>query len=156
MLHFVTCASIAILSHFVTEFSKCHKMSQIFGQWNFITESHHVTGNPFSARGAVNWCRNRKVDLKDHNGGVIWRRWDHSPLYFLLDINYLLCIHVSWFTNHLTHWWVRHMQVGWKIYKHLLNYFLNDSKPTGVRNVNVDFAYAIGFWWLLYWASLLP
>ena len=21
-------------------------------------------------------CRNRKVNLKDHNGGVIWRRWD--------------------------------------------------------------------------------
>ena len=48
MLHFVTCASIAILSHFVTELSKCHKMSQIFGQSNFVTESHHVTGNPFS------------------------------------------------------------------------------------------------------------
>ena len=40
--------SIAILSHFVTEFSKCHKMSQIFGQSNFVTESHHVTGDPFS------------------------------------------------------------------------------------------------------------
>ena len=38
-------------SHFVTEFSKCHKMSQNFRQASFVTERHHVTGNPFSVNG---------------------------------------------------------------------------------------------------------
>ena len=34
---------------FVTEFSKCHNMSQNFRQASFVTESHHVTGNHISA-----------------------------------------------------------------------------------------------------------
>ena len=37
-----------ICHFFVTEFSKCHNMSQNFRQVNFVTECHHVTGNPFS------------------------------------------------------------------------------------------------------------
>ena len=41
--------SATALSHFVTEFSKCHNMSQNFRQVNFVTECHHVTDNPFSA-----------------------------------------------------------------------------------------------------------
>ena len=40
---------IISLSHFATEFSKCHKMSQNFGQATFVTECHHVTRHPFSA-----------------------------------------------------------------------------------------------------------
>ena len=43
--------SATALSHFVTEFTKCHNMSQNFRQGNFVTECHHVTGNPFSALG---------------------------------------------------------------------------------------------------------
>ena len=46
-----TCHEIEmfLLSHFVTEFSKCHRMSQNFRQTCFVTECRHVTGNPFSA-----------------------------------------------------------------------------------------------------------
>ena len=41
--------SATVLSQFVTEFLKCHNMSQDFRKVNFVTECHHVTGNPFSA-----------------------------------------------------------------------------------------------------------
>ena len=41
--------SAIALSHFVTEFLKCHNMSQNFRKVNFVTECHNVTGNPFSA-----------------------------------------------------------------------------------------------------------
>ena len=46
--HKNSCLSQTFTDHFVTEFSKCHNMSQNFRQARFVTESHHVTGNHIS------------------------------------------------------------------------------------------------------------
>ena len=51
--------SAIALSHFITEFSKCHYMSQNFRKVTFVTECHHVTGNPFSDRFSTRSITNR-------------------------------------------------------------------------------------------------
>ena len=120
-----TCHEIEmfLLSHFVTEFSKCHRMSQNFRQTCFVTECRHVTGNPFSETS----FKNKFFFEGMFKLLLCWRKesisktsliFDEQLLYFEKNVSYFLLKQVLHFEHVL---YSMNKSCIWKIKSYISN-----------------------------------